>query len=270
MEEDKGSLGLLKEYDSSDEATKMKTTEDDNGEKEEESSALRDDSSKNLPHKETIQIPENPCTDDLQSYIVIEEEPAPSAQRKRKYVAFVSTFPRRRTRATEVARLKTINIEIPVLHPLSPLCPNSDTVTVTQEPVNNPTKENDVVTVTQEPINSIGMEANDVNVGHNPTSANTQEPAVENEEEGQMQKQEDGSQIATLVAENEILREEIRHLQLELEAVKRAKMEACTLCVLSRAPEVVGKSKDETEFGDEEYMCKECGDLYTGAGYQVI
>jgi transposase-like protein len=70
-----------------------------------------------------------------------------------------------------------------------------------------------------------------------------------------------------LVGENEMLREEIRHLQLELEVVKMAKMEACTLCVLSRDAEVVGKSKDETEFGDEEYMCKECGDLYTGAGY---
>jgi hypothetical protein len=54
MEEDKGSLGLLQEYDSSYEATEMKTVEDDNGEKEEESSTLRDDSSKNLPHKETI------------------------------------------------------------------------------------------------------------------------------------------------------------------------------------------------------------------------
>jgi transposase-like protein len=70
-----------------------------------------------------------------------------------------------------------------------------------------------------------------------------------------------------LVGENEMLREEIRHLQLELEVVKMAKMEACTLCVLSRDVEVVGKSKDETEFGDEEYMCKECGDLYTGVGY---
>jgi hypothetical protein len=112
----------------------MKTVEDDNGEKEEESSALRDDSSKNLPHKEAIQIPENPWTDDLQSYIVIEEEHAPSAQRKRKYVAFVSTFPRRRTRAVvaaEATRLKTINIKIPTLHPLSPLCPNSDTAIVT-------------------------------------------------------------------------------------------------------------------------------------------
>jgi len=184
MEEDKGSLGLLQEYDSSDEATEMKTAKDDNGEKEEESSALRDDSSKNLPHKETIQIPENPCTDDLESYIVIEEEPAPSARRKRKFVAFVSTFPRRRTRAAEATWLKVINIEISVLHPLSPLCPNSDTVNVTQELVNNPTKENDVVTVTQEPVNNIGMEANDVNVGHNPTSTNTQEPATENEEEG--------------------------------------------------------------------------------------
>ena len=44
------------------------------------------------------------------------------------------------------------------------------------------------------------MEANDANVGHKPTSSNTQEPATENEEEGQRQKQEDGSQIATLVA----------------------------------------------------------------------
>ena len=87
------------------------------------------------------------------------------------------------------------------------------------------------------------MEENDVNVGHKPTSTNTQEPATENEEEGQRQKQEDGSKIATLVAENEMLREEIRHLQLELEAVKRAKMEACTLCVLSKAIEVVGNSK---------------------------
>jgi hypothetical protein len=78
MEEDKGSLGLLQEYDSSDEAIEMNTVEDDNGEKEEESSTLHDDSSKNLQHKETIQIPENPCTNDLQSYIVIEEEPAPS------------------------------------------------------------------------------------------------------------------------------------------------------------------------------------------------
>ena len=67
-----------------------------------------------------------------------------------------------------------------------------------------------------------------------------------------------------------MLREEIRHLQLELEAIKRDKMEAYTLCVLSRAAEVVGKSKDETEFGDEEYMCKECRDLYIGVGYQVI
>jgi hypothetical protein len=270
MEEDKGSLGLVQEYDSSYEATEMKTVEDDNGEKEEESSAMRDDYSKNLPHKETIQILENPCIDDLQSYIVIEEEPAPSAQRKRKSIAFVSTFPRRRTRAAKEARLKTINIEILVLHPLSPLCRNSDTVTVTQEPVNNPAKENDGVTVTEEQVNNIGMEENDVNVGHNLASANTQEPATENEEEGQRQKQEDGSQIATLVAENEMLREEIRHPQLELEVVKRAKMEACTLSVLSRATEVVGKSKDETKFGYEEYMCKECGDLYTGAGYQVI
>jgi hypothetical protein len=249
MEEDKGSLGLLQEYDSSDEATEMKIVKDDNGEKEEESSALRDDSSKNLPHKETIQIPENPCTDDLQSYIVIEEEPKPSTRRKRKSAAFVSTFPRRRTRAAVVAeatRLKTINIEIPILHPLSPLCPNSDTVTITQEPINSPTKENDVVTVTQEPVNNIGMEENDANVGHKTTSANTQEPTTKNEEEGQRQKQEDGSQIATLVAENEMLREEIRHLQLELEAVKRAKIEACTLSVLSRDVEVVGKSKDET------------------------
>jgi hypothetical protein len=136
-------------------------------------------------------------------------------------------------------------------------------VTVTQEPVNSPTKENDVVTFTQEPVNNIGKEEKDANVGHKPTSANTQEPAVENEEEGQRHKQEDGSQIATLVVENEMLREEIRHLQLELEAIKRAKMEACTLSVLSRVAEVVRKSKDEAEFGDEEYMCKECGDLYT-------
>ena len=77
----------------------MKTAEDDNGEKEEESSALHDDSSKNLPHKETIQIHENPCTDDLQSYIVIEEELAPSSQRKNKSTAFVSTFPRRKNGA---------------------------------------------------------------------------------------------------------------------------------------------------------------------------
>ena len=49
------------------------------------------------------------------------------------------------------------------------------------------------------------MEANDVNVGHKPTSANTQEPVAENEEEGQGKKQEDGSQIAKLVAENEML-----------------------------------------------------------------
>ena len=74
--------------------------------------------------------------------------------------------------------------------------------------------------------------------------------------------------LASLQEENEFLKSEIKAYQKELAMAREAYKEELNLYMLAQVASQAEKSVEKEKYS--EYMCSECGDLYTRAGYKIV